>query len=963
MRFFAIGLRGVAVCLLLLCTLLVSGNVTLAQTVTVSPVSLGFGVPNGSTVSAPLPLTINVSGDSVTFPAFTLSDTVHFAISSNGCSSGSISGNCVVNLTFTPVTPGLKTASLTITTTGNPSTITVPLSGALGAINVFGETDVNPSAQGASYTNPVIYGNQTLSLSCPAGAPPTGTLSSTPDGLGYVLEDNYLVVAVNGTPVGTGAPAGNVCNGPDSDNPFGSNQVDCYSDPYRGAASGNHLNGVNSDSIAGPTVINAALGNQPAGIPPINISSFLSSLEGTTGSVSFSALDAGGWVAGSSVFLVTNCTNVTTITQPASNATQPGGATYTFNGSPTATVSQVVDLSHSNVDTSNTNLAVTDTPINPADFPALVANTSFAVDNCFVMAGETIPTLISNVAITSGGVLTLTVASIRGLSVGESVGLSGLANATFLNGQTITITALDPNLITVTATVSNGFYASTSDTGTLAIPACKQYQILCTTSTNLTPSGSNCPISQARNEFYSAVFNPANPSILVPAPGTSALPPYPGTNIPTGVAYPMAIDTWAGGPCVFPSTDGNNLAALLCPQNFLTSFSSVGDPGYTTTITTKNPNSTVIPMYGHPQQVTKPVVQGQNAAGWNNASNSNPLVVNFSTQPPFLGDPSKNPALNNFVPAPIAGVTYWVDIPSPDTNSPPTGMTATQVIQLGAQPGGGCPTPSTTPPSLSGTALFPFVSTGSLSGLSDGPHTLNFFSTDCAGTEELVLSKTGSPSPNWGTSFLAVPIMIDSISPTITVVVPAPNATYTANQKVASSYSCLDNAGGSGTLPLPAGCNGPVLTTKNIDTTPTAGLLTTKSFTVTSQDIAGNIATSTVNYNVSCNYASVGISPSTVKRPGLVLITAGIVDCMSAPQTVKVQFTLSGPIGKNCGPGSTVLFTTPTFTIKSGTSNSVSFPFPIAKAACAGTYTITTNTLQGAKWSVIDTVSSMLTVQ
>jgi hypothetical protein len=937
MRFFAIGLRGVAVCLLLLCTLLVSGNVTLAQNVSTSPASLGFGVPNGSTVSAPLSLTITVSGDAVTFSTFTVSDTTHFAISSNTCSPGPISGNCVVGVTFTPVTPGLKSATLNFGTISAPAGFSVPLIGALGAINVLGETDVNPSGPGPF---PVTYGSQTLSLSCPAGAPPTGTLSSTPDGLGFILEDNYLVVAVNGTPVPSGAaPAGNVCTGPDND---GGNLLDCYSDPYRNAASAGSLNGVNADSIASPNNGNNALGGQAAGNAPINISSFLSSLEGTTGSVSFSALDYGGWIAGSSVFLVTNCTNVTTITQPAT----PAPATYTFNQAPDQVVSQVVALGNNAVITPDTNLAVTDTPINPADFPALVANTSFAVDNCFIMAGETIPTQISNVVI-SGGVLTLTVASTRGLSFGEAVGLSGLANATFLNGQTITITGLGTNANTVTANFTYANYSAT-DTGTLAIPACKQYQILCTTPANPIPSGANCPVSTARDEFYSAVFNPANLSILAATGPGSTLPLINGT-IPAGVAYPMAIDTWAGGPCVFPATDAN-LTGALCPQNFLTSFSSVGDPSYSTTITTKNPNSTVIPMYGHPQQVTGVTLPNQNAAGWNNTST---VTVNFSTQAPFLG----SPAPNNFVPAPIAKVTLWANETATDTNTPPSNA-------LTAQPDAtlSCPSPQGpfTPPTSTPS---PFLSSAIVSGLHEGANTLYYFSTDCAGTEELKLSKTFPATPpatdiNWGTSFFTKTINVDTVPPVITVTTPGAGATYTANQKVKASYSCSDTPG-SGI----ASCSGPVANNSNFDTTPTAGLSTPKSFTVTALDKAGNPASSTVNYTVSCNYASVGISPSTVKRPALVLITASVVDCKTASQSVKVQFTLSGPIAKNCGNASTVLFTSSAFTIKSGTSSSIPFLFPIAKAACAGTYTVTTTTLQGSPAVPIDTVSSTLVVQ
>ncbi|HWY07446.1 MAG TPA: hypothetical protein VNY24_11345 [Candidatus Acidoferrales bacterium] len=505
------------------------------------------------------------------------------------------------------------------------------------------------------------------------------------------------------------------------------------------------------------------------------------------------------------------------ITQPAS-ATSP--VTYTFNAGTNQTVEQIVDLSHSGftaAQLAGINVTVTDSPIKPADFPRLVAFTSFAVDQCFIMQGElTSPTAISNVAITSN-VLTLTVGSTAGLAAGQQVGLSGLTSATFLNGVTITITAVTAT--TVTANFTHADYTSASDTGTLGFPACKQYQILCTTSTNSTPSGANCPVSTARNEFYEAVFAPAVASTLA---GPSLLPV---NGFPTAVAYPMAIDTWPGGNCVFPDA---TLAGDLCPLNLLTTFSSVGDPTYTTTITTKNPNSTVIPTYNHPEQQTTVTVVGQNGAGWNNASNSNPVVVNFSTQAPFVGAPASN---NNFVPAPIQSVDFWVDQSAPDTNNPP-------VSAMLATPTGACPAPSTAPPTPPTMPLPPFVSTGTLSGLSDGSHTLGYFSTDCAGTEELQFAKpTGG---NWMTSFLTKPIKIDTVAPMITITTPPSNAAYALNHVVKAIYTCTDAL--SGIL----FCTGTVPYGSNIYTASGGP----QTFVVNASDVAGNPATLSVNYTV-----------------------------------------------------------------------------------------------------------------
>jgi hypothetical protein len=199
--------------------------------------------------------------------------------------------------------------------------------------------------------------------------------------------------------------------------------------------------------------------------------------------------------------------------------------------------------------------------------------------------------------------------------------------------------------------------------------------------------------------------------------------------------------------------------------------------------------------------------------------------------------------------------------------------------------------------------------------------------------------------------------MSDTVPPGITLTTPpVSGGSYSANQKVKASYGCTDTESGVAT------CAGPVANGANIDTTPN-GTSTTKSFTVNSKDNVGNMAAAvTGSYTVTCHYAAVTLSPTTVKRGSFINVTASVIDCVNTPQNVKVQFTLSGPLGKNCGNSSTVMFTTPTFTIRSGTSSSITFPFLIAKTACTGPYTVTTTTLQGSPATSIDSVSSTLTV-
>jgi hypothetical protein len=229
---------------------------------------------------------------------------------------------------------------------------------------------------------------------------------------------------------------------------------------------------------------------------------------------------------------------------------------------------------------------------------------------------------------------------------------------------------------------------------------------------------------------------------------------------------------------------------------------------------------------------------------------------------------------------------------------------------------------------------------------------LHYSTIDCNATHELQFTFANL---SWSTSWKSLTLQADTQPPAISITAPAAVAAYPAYQKVKAAYACTDTESGV------ANCTGTLPVNSYIDTTPTNGLSTPKSFTVNAVDNVGNGAPPlTVNYSVSCNYAAVGISPSTVTRPGLVNISASVIDCMSAPQNVKVQFSVSGPIGKNCSNASSILLTTPPFTIKSGTSSSITFPFPIAKNACAGAYTVTTTTLQGS--TTIGTVNSTLTV-
>ena len=201
----------------------------------------------------------------------------------------------------------------------------------------------------------------------------------------------------------------------------------------------------------------------------------------------------------------------------------------------------------------------------------------------------------------------------------------------------------------------------------------------------------------------------------------------------------------------------------------------------------------------------------------------------------------------------------------------------------------------------------------------------------------------------------AGPYQVDLQPPTIAIAVPGSGSTYAANQSVDASYSCSDGAG-SGVKT----CSGSVANGTAINTVPN-GVSTAKTFTVVGTDNVGNSTATTVNYSVSCHYVVFGVSPTSVNPGGKITITASAMDCMSASQSISLEFIWTGPVGKSCSSTKTVMFTTPYFTIRAGTSDSVSFPYTIPTTACAATHTLTTDTFIAG--SQVDSTSVSLTVK
>jgi hypothetical protein len=751
----------------LVCLLtLTIASVARSQTVGASPTDLSFGVPTvnptptGPVVSAPQNLTVNLTGSTAIMftsissqnsatPPPTTDKPTDFVVTSNTC-TGSIdpttTNYCQLTVTFTasqaPSTT-LETASLVIVTSAG--TLTVPMNGAYGAIELFGALDTNPSLF-SGVTWPNSPGNAvkstTLTLSCPSSGV-TGFLSSTPDGSANLFQDNTIQIInapMNQAPVTTS----NVCYGGDTNFQgypnFPTNSSNCFQSSYESAAGG--LLGNNPDlpinsgsSIAktyGVSPVNLQLAQivLTPGTPPVSVYSAV--LQPGMQSLTVQLVDAGGDLGASTVQLVTNCSpaGVTSggsitgnpVTSNPSSQTQ----TFTFDNAPGQNIS--ITSSNANSGVANTTgvvPVVTDFGISQSQFNELVAGTSAAPAVCLRLAGE----------------------------------LDSSGNA-----------------------------------------LCKGYLIQCYNPNDGTTTGDNCVTNadQARTLFDFAKFSspdaPVNGTNFLTAKscnffldgaagGTGACAQsQPGQLIGAGML--LGSDNWltisdgsySVANCNFGST--GTLKNNLCPLDTLTQFKGASDSGLGSTTTGRN--SIFVPVANMPLPYTATTVGGQNSNGWTKSMTPTATFVSNPATYPAAGT-SGIPSRNNFAPAAIYSLTFGTSpagSPIPDTTYPistdTTNLNAiatngtfgppacTNPVPTG--PNNGAFTSTTTP---TATTLNP----STFSSLLDGVYNLHYFATDCAFTEELLFNPTGSqltdPNANWA-SFEVVSFGLDRLAPELT---------------------------------------------------------------------------------------------------------------------------------------------------------------------------------------------------
>jgi uncharacterized repeat protein (TIGR01451 family) len=236
------------------------------------------------------------------------------------------------------------------------------------SIQLFSPVNVRVSTQGTSSSSPNIFNTTILNLSCPSS--PHAVISSSADGTGNVLVDNYISLQV-----GEADPV-NICNG------------NCFTSSYQSQASAGTLTGQDPDNFV-----------STGGLLPIDISSYFS--QGAV-QAQIGLTDQGSYLTSSTLYLVTNCSSagvagpgqVTGNPISASNPTsQQLAQNYSFNSTTNQQVQFTYDLTAAqNAGTlsipDQSTPSTADTPLNPSAFPGYVNGTSFATANCLAHTGE-----------------------------------------------------------------------------------------------------------------------------------------------------------------------------------------------------------------------------------------------------------------------------------------------------------------------------------------------------------------------------------------------------------------------------------------------------------------------------------------------------------------------------------------------------------------------------------------------
>ncbi len=888
-----------------------------APSATVSPLVLNFGVPGTvtGTPSAVQQVTVAISNGSlpVSF-SFSGQNAGDFG-ETDTCGTipaGSktiAAPGCVINVTFTPTSPaGTKeVATLTVNAGGSS---TVNLTGSLGSILLFKSVNVGPSNGGATLQNLVTFNNTTLALSCPAGS--TASLSSSPDGSGNVLVDNFITVRMGANlPLQTdsGSLVGNVCPA-NQGNPQDNGQADCFTSAYQGPAGNNKLNGVNPDTITNAGNTNPQLNGAAGGVPPIPLTGLTSATMPTNPTTTISMLDGGGFVASSSLFLVTQCVpngvaSGDTVTGNPTNPNDPSTLNQSFifdsvNGQNSQFTSNTA--SNPDVAPAGTQQIIQVFPIPQQLFNQLVSGTSAAPSVCVRLNSVIDP---FNKTMCEGFLIQCWDATHSTLSGDNCTPNPAAARNLF------DFTGYD----STDAPPGQNYLANVESSDGTIVSACSGVAPQCAQNVIGTGASSTMLVGPGLLLGGDQWLCPPN-SNLTTCQSQANL-----TTQSMGTKYTTAN-------CVLTGS----LAGDPCPMNPLTQFKGAADP--THGITTSGKNSIFVPVVNVPLPFTQTTVSGRNQNGW--TQTPGPTATFISNEANYLPQ-SGNPVGNTFVASPPYSVTYGIasaNSPAPDTTfavaNDVTAYNGNNVSQSFGTPL--CGTNPAPPPSFTTTsAAFTSAVTG-------GIYDLHYFTTDCALSEELLFQPTNSQltdaTANWA-SFRTIAFGVDSTPPTLSCPAPTPGpgatngwfltpptVTCTASDDNNGTLAGIASGFAPGSQATNNGCNSAIssdciVLVGNPDPKPTVVNVTGSGASAyipqqTVTDLAGNVSniqgpyntpidntapTITAKYSVSGTTFTLGQTVTatfTCMDTGSGLTTCGtqtVATCQAAPTVNASNFT------------------------------------------------------------------------
>jgi hypothetical protein len=982
--------RAFVLCRLAVLAVVFLGSISLltqsaqAQAVAASPSSLSFGVPTGSTTSAPQTVTVSATGTgtvTVSVPA----NAGPFATSSNTCSTLTAPSSCTFDVTYTPTVAAgtLQSATLTVTTSANSPA--VALSGALGAIQLFTPVDV-----ARSYPNPGNFDNTTIPLSCPApdDPSPTGTLSSSPDGSGNVLVDNYVLVESNTD----GGEQTNVCSGA----PGGASSS-CFTTYYQNAANAGLITGDDPDTLtnSGNSVL---AGGEPGGVPPIDVSGFLYG-DGSTVNLNVILNDGGGYVTSTTLFLVTNCTpaggvapggsvsgnpvspsNPSSLVQTFPLDTNPGQGIsfgFNFNTPPPSNESSGAPT-------------VTDIGIDQSTFATMVQNSSGGPAQCLHLVGEVDP--ITQEPLCKAFLFQCPNSTTGDLSGTNCVQAIALYEARF---DSVEIAGPSYSYTFTPGTGPSWFegpdeWVTPSSNGTATVNSPGTVNP-CIFPPGTTLTGDLCP-QNLLTEFYGAQDSKpggtgGTNSVFVPAVDM----PLPSTNIASGIAAngwnnSSSVNlAFVASPAVYPQPGTTPCTSLTPPpatpagcappaNNFIAApikSETYGfTPGTATGVAAPDPTFPVPGDTVLANSVACPSTFAPGASPFAKTS-SVTLAEGIYLMHFFATDCASTEELL-FTPGNIANqnwasfrtreigvdktaptVTCGSPSPAPNSNgwnntAVTVGCTATdQGYAAGVSGSGFSPLITSVPgDTIQGSPSETFTLTAAVPGSGWGNPVV-------ATTTQTIADLAGNPA-----SIPTYSVKIDTVLPTITAPTLSPTSgSYTVGQSATVKYGCADVGSGIATCTdtftgsggaVPACSGATSAETCTLDTS-TAGVGTHK-VSISATDLAGNSAgPSSISYSVAYAPVTLAIVPlPTIATPGKTVTTltfvvlAGDITPAKAPVTaygVNIAVKLQIP--------TTDLATSPASAAMAGEVTCTAWPCtvtPSSGGSCPATTTVSGKT-------------------